>query len=49
VTLVGLDPDAVGWHVGYWLAYGLGAEADAEKPPPFRDAGYAERRGRWWT
>jgi hypothetical protein len=49
VTLVGLDADAVGWHVGYWFAHGLGAEADAEKPPPFRDAGYADRRGRWWT
>jgi hypothetical protein len=49
VTLVALDADAVGWHVGYWLAYGLGAEADAEKPPPFRDAGYADRRGRWWV
>jgi hypothetical protein len=48
VTLVGVDEAAVGWHVGYWLAYGFGAEADAEKPPPFREATYAERRSRWW-
>ncbi|WP_338740829.1 matrixin [Haloplanus salilacus] len=48
VRLVGIDTDAVGWHVGYWLAHALGAEADAEKPPPFRDASYRERRGAWW-
>jgi hypothetical protein len=48
ITLVGLDTDAVGWHVGYWLAHAFGAEADAEKPPPFRDASYRERRSAWW-
>jgi hypothetical protein len=48
VTLVRLDTDAVGWHVGYWLAYGLGAEDDADKPAPFRDASYDERRSEWW-
>ena len=48
ITLVGLDTDAVGWHVGYWLAYALGAEADADKPAPFRDASYEERRSEWW-
>jgi hypothetical protein len=48
VVLVGLDAEAVGWHVGYWLADALGMEADAEKPPPFRDASRAERRGEWW-
>jgi hypothetical protein len=40
--------EAVGWHVGYWLAYALGMEGDSEKPPPFRDASYAERRSEWW-
>jgi hypothetical protein len=49
IRLVGVDTDAVGWHVGYWLAHALGAEADEEKPPPFRDAGYRERRGAWWN
>ncbi|MFC4358358.1 matrixin [Halobium salinum] len=49
VVLVDLDTEAVGWHVGNWLAYGLGMEAPEERPPPFRDAGYRERRGAWWT
>ena len=48
ITLVALDTDAVGWHVGYWLAYALGAEDDADKPEPFRDASYQERRSEWW-
>lgn len=48
ITLVGLDTDAVGWHVGYWLAHVFGAEADEEKPAPFRDASYRERRSDWW-
>ncbi|MFB6101511.1 MAG: matrixin [Haloplanus sp.] len=48
ITLVDIDTDAVGWHVGYWLAHAFGAEADAEKPPPFRDASYRERRSAWW-
>lgn len=49
VTLDDIDTDAVGWHVGYWLAYGFGAEADADKPEPFRDASYRERRSDWWN
>lgn len=48
ISLVDLDTDAVGWHVGYWLAFGFGAESDSEKPPPFRDAAYEERRSAWW-
>jgi hypothetical protein len=48
VTVVGLDTDAVGWHVGYWLATAFGAETDAERPAPFRDASYEERRSEWW-
>ena len=48
ISLVDLDTDAVAWHVGYWLAYGFGAEDDAEKPPPFRDASYEDRRSEWW-
>ncbi|SDZ95892.1 hypothetical protein SAMN04488065_1430 [Haloplanus vescus] len=49
ITLVELDTDAVGWHVGYWLAHAFGAEADGEKPPPFREASGRERRSEWWT
>jgi len=48
ITLVDLDTDAVGWHVGYWLAHAFGAESDGEKPPPFRDASGRERRSAWW-
>ena len=48
VTVVNLDTDAVGWHTGYWLAVAFGAEDDGEKPPPFRDASYEERRSEWW-
>ena len=48
VTLVDLDTAAVGWHVGNWLAYGLGMEAVDERPPPFQDASYSERRSDWW-
>ncbi|QIB76138.1 matrixin family metalloprotease [Halogeometricum borinquense] len=48
IVLVDLDTDAVGWHTGYWLAFGFGAEDDAEKPDPFRDASYRERRSEWW-
>jgi hypothetical protein len=48
ISLVDLDTDAVGWHVGYWMAYAFGAEDDAEKPPPFRDASYEEVRSEWW-
>ena len=48
VTLSGVPTDAVGWHVGYWLAQSLGAEDDAEKPPPFRNATPRERRSAWW-
>jgi len=48
ISVVDLDTDAVGWHVGYWLAFGFGAEPDSEKPPPFRDASYGERRSAWW-
>ena len=49
IVLVDLDTDAVGWHVGYWMAHYLGAEDDADKPDPFRDATYSERRSEWWT
>ncbi|SEO94208.1 hypothetical protein SAMN04487948_108109 [Halogranum amylolyticum] len=49
ITLVDLDTPAVGWHVGNWLAYGLGMEDAAERPDPFRDASYRERRSEWWN
>ncbi|WP_367995998.1 zinc-dependent metalloprotease family protein [Haloferax volcanii] len=49
VVLVDLDTEAVGWHVGYWTAHYLGAEADDDKPEPFRNATYGERRSEWWA
>lgn len=48
IVLVGLDSDAVGWHVGNWLAYGFGMEDADEVPPPFRNASYRDRRSEWW-
>ncbi|MGM0591386.1 MAG: matrixin, partial [Halobacteriota archaeon] len=48
VVLVDTDTRAVGWHVGYWLAYAFGAEDDADKPPPFRTASRDDQRSRWW-
>lgn len=48
ITLAGVDTAAVGWHVGNWLAYALGAEKRDQRPPPFRDAGPVERRSDWW-
>ena len=49
ITVAGVDTEAVGWHVGYWLAYAFGAEDDAAKPPPFQEADREERRNGWWT
>ncbi|MFB6251568.1 MAG: matrixin family metalloprotease [Halobellus sp.] len=49
ISLIDLDTNAVAWHTGYWLAYGLGAEDESERPSPFRDAPYEERRSEWWT
>ncbi|KAB1193034.1 matrixin [Haloferax sp. MBLA0076] len=49
IVLVDLDTEAVGWHVGYWTAHYLGAEDDADKPDPFQNATYTERRSEWWA
>jgi hypothetical protein len=46
VSVGDVDVTAVGWHVGYWLS---GTLTDGPRPPPFRDADYADRRGRWWA
>lgn len=48
VTLSNVDSPAIGWHVGYWLGYGFGFEAESDWPEPFRDASYDERRSNWW-
>ncbi|MFC6838144.1 hypothetical protein [Halomarina ordinaria] len=46
IEVVDVDGEAVGWHVGANLLPVFGADAD--RPPAFVDAGYEERRGRWW-
>ena len=49
VYVVGLEPEAVGWHVGRHLGYGLGLNDDSEYPEPLRStASYEERRSEWW-
>ncbi len=49
VTVVGVEPAAVGWHVGRWLGTGFGLESESEYPEPLREnASYEERRGEWW-
>ena len=48
IVLTGLDAEAVGWHVGYWLGVLMGHDRDEERAPPFRDASYEERRSAWW-
>lgn len=47
IRVRGLDMDAVGWHVGYWLASAMGLNED-EFPAPFVDAGHHDRRSEWW-
>jgi hypothetical protein len=48
VSMSGIDTEAVGWYVGYWLGYGMGLD-ESELPPPLRDASYDDRRSRWWA
>ncbi|WP_299267304.1 hypothetical protein [Halorientalis sp.] len=48
IYLTGLAPDAVGWHVGRWLADAFGAADESDLAPPFRDASYDQRRSAWW-
>lgn len=43
----GIDEDAVGWHVGYWLSDAFGLAED-EVPEAFVDADYDDRRSDWW-
>jgi hypothetical protein len=47
ISVGDVDADAVGWHVGRWLATGFGHD-EGDLPPPLRDASYRERRSDWW-
>ncbi len=45
ITVRDVDADALGWHVGRWLGYGLlGTEDPADLPDPFRGADADDRR-----
>lgn len=45
IFINGIDDEAVGWHVGYWLGYSIGlASNQSELPEKFRDADYDDRR-----
>lgn len=48
IMIADLDPEAMGWHVGYWFGRSFGLE-ESELPAPFRDASPLEKRGEWWT
>lgn len=48
VVLNGIDAEATGWHLGYWLGVLMGHDRPEELAPPFRDASYEERRSDWW-
>ncbi|WP_458206820.1 matrixin family metalloprotease [Haladaptatus sp. NG-SE-30] len=48
ISISGVETDAVGWYVGYWLGYGFALE-ESELAPPFKDASPKERRSKWWT
>jgi len=47
VSIAGVDTEAVGWYVGYWLGYGMGLDEE-ELAPPLQDDSYRNRRSDWW-
>ncbi len=47
ITVAGVDEDASGWYVAYWLAHAMGLER-GEFPPPLVDADRDDRRSDWW-
>lgn len=47
ITVAGVDTEARGWHVGYWLGRGFGL-TDEELPPPLRTDDPNVRRAEWW-
>lgn len=48
IVVAGIEEDAVGWHVGSWMAYSLGGENMDDVPEPFENADYDDRRDEWW-
>ena len=47
ITVAGVDTEARGWHVGFWLARGFGL-TDDELPEPLATDDPAVRRSEWW-
>lgn len=47
ITLVGVDTEAVAWHVAAWLASGFGVTGE-ELPDPLRSDDPDVRRSEWW-
>ena len=48
VAISSVDTEAIGWHVGYWLGYGMGLDEE-ELAPPLRDDSYDNLRSDWWN
>jgi len=48
VVLVGLESEAVAWHVGRWLGTGFGHEAASRPAPLRRPVDREDRRSAWW-
>ncbi|MFB6117427.1 matrixin family metalloprotease [Halosegnis sp.] len=47
VTLVDVDTEARGWHIGYWTARGFGLRGE-ELPAPLQSDDPDVRRSEWW-
>ena len=47
ITVVNVDTEARGWHVGYWTAYGFGLRGE-KLPAPLRTDDPDVRRSEWW-
>lgn len=48
ITVAGVDRNAIGWWVGYWLADACGLTNTEELPPPFVDPDYETTHSDWW-
>lgn len=47
ITVAGVDTEARGWHVGFWLARGFGL-TESDLPEPLATDDPAVRRSDWW-
>ncbi|MFB6110577.1 MAG: matrixin family metalloprotease, partial [Halodesulfurarchaeum sp.] len=47
IVVGGVETEAVGWHVGYWLAYALRGQVGTDVPEAFDDP-TDSRRDDWW-